>query len=150
MAPTMKETVPVTYFTTYPSPFHETRISTLRAVAFRGMIIAGALLATLPAMADAKPPLTSDLYASSAIRAGDYATAEQQLDNRSYVDSNDPGRLINLARVYAATNRIVAARKALLHVQVLPDVKVTLASGKTWWSTDLARKMMSSLRSTVN
>ncbi len=67
-------------------------------------------------------------YASKAIASGNLAKAEQILQPASYSDARDPARLINLATVYAQTQRFSEARATLERVRQLPD-EVLLAGG---------------------
>lgn len=48
----------------------------------------------------------------AAIERGDWATAERQLTEARLARADDPARLINLGRVYAATGRVPQALAA--------------------------------------
>ena len=84
----------------------------------------------------------SSVYAASAIHSGQLAEAERILQPASYTDAADPARLINIATVYARTQRYAEARAALLRVQALPAEPLELADGASYSSHVIARAML--------
>jgi Flp pilus assembly protein TadD len=84
-------------------------------------------------------------YAAGAIASGQLAHAEQILQPASLADAADPARLINLATVYARTQRRSEARAALLRVRALPAEQLDLAGGVSYSSHDLAKVMLARL-----
>ncbi len=102
-----------------------------------------AVLLTVPA--GAAPAGQDALYAGPAISAGQYAQAEQILQPASYADARDPARLINLATVYARTERFDAARAVLNQVRQLPDESLDLADGASASSHRIAAAMLKRL-----
>ncbi|MBV7257820.1 hypothetical protein KCG44_13620 [Pacificimonas sp. WHA3] len=71
-----------------------------------------------------------DQLAFSAMMAGDWRMAEQQLHESAGELSDDPAHLLNRAQVYAVTGRADAA--ALLYQQVLQadDIDLVLSDGR--------------------
>ena len=82
------------------------------------------------------------VYAASAITSGQLAVAERILQPESYADAADPARLINIATVYARTQRFVEARAALARVQALPAEQLDLANGASYSSHVIAKAML--------
>lgn len=109
------------------------------------MVLGGAAVAALSsaaAVAGTVPAASHEPYASHAITAGDYSSAERILQPASYADAADPARLINMATVYARTQRVAEARQALLRVQALPDEALELDNGASYSSHKLAGVML--------
>ena len=105
-----------------------------------------AALASVSAMAADGPAMQQDaFYASTAITSGNLAKAEQILQPSSYTDARDPARLINLATVYAQTQRLDKARATLELVRRLPDEALVLAGGVSFSSHNIAKAMMDRL-----
>jgi predicted Zn-dependent protease len=101
---------------------------------------AAAAIASSAALAD-----TPSAYAASAIRAGQLAEAERILKPVSFEDANDPARLINIATVYARTQRFAEAHAALTRVQALPAERLDLAGGSSLSSHSIAAAMLERL-----
>lgn len=123
---------------------------TARSGARRGQSLCALLLigslfgpGTAQASVDMHFRQKGDGYAARALRAHDFDAAERILAPVDRRDADDPGRLINLARVYAATNRRPEARQTLRLVLRLPEQKVVLDNGKVLTSTDAATEMLS-------
>ncbi|MBN8830758.1 MAG: tetratricopeptide repeat protein [Sphingomonadales bacterium] len=107
------------------------------------LIVGGAAFAAIAssaALAD-----TPSAYAAGAISAGQLAEAERILKPVSYEDANDPARLINIATVYARTQRYAEARAALTRVQALPAERLDLAGGSSLSSHNIAAAMLERL-----
>lgn len=111
------------------------------------LIAGGAALAAIaPVAAVASAPAAADgSYASSAITSGRYAEAEHALKAASFSDAADPARLINIATVYARTDRLPDARTALVRVTQLPDEELTLQNGVAYSSHKIATVMLQRL-----
>jgi Flp pilus assembly protein TadD len=112
------------------------------------VIIASAAIAALnaaPASASDRTVGRDVLYADQAIAAGRYAEAEQKLRASSNADAKDPARLINLATVYAQTQRLDMARAVLDRVRDLPDESLVLADGASYPSHQLAAALLDRL-----
>ena len=84
-------------------------------------------------------------YAASAIAAGQLGAAERILRPISLADADDPARLINIATVYARTERYGDARAALARVRALPDEPLELGNGASYSSHVLAAAMLERL-----
>lgn len=104
----------------------------------------GAALAALGASA----ALAQTGYAANAISAGQLAEAEKILQPANLADARDPARLINIASVYARTQRYAEARAALAQVQALPAEQLELADGASHSSHAIARAMLGRLDGT--
>lgn len=104
-----------------------------------------AALASVSAVAADGPAAKPGFYADTAIASGRYAEAEQILQPASYSDARDPARLINLATVYAQTQRFDEARATLRRVRQLPDEVLLLAGGVSYSSHNIASAMMNRL-----
>ncbi len=101
-----------------------------------------AALASVSAVAADGPAARDGSYAGSAIASGEYVEAERMLQPASYADARDPARLINLATVYARTERFGEARAALDRVHQLPDEMLLLADGVSYSSHKVASAMI--------
>jgi len=84
-------------------------------------------------------------YAASAISSGQLGEAERILRPINLSDVDDPGRLINMATVYARTQRYDDARDVLARVRMLPDEQLDLQNGATYSSHMLATAMLTRL-----
>jgi hypothetical protein len=105
----------------------------------------GAAFAALSStVALAQAPADSG-YAAAAITSGQLAAAEHALQPSSYADAADPARLINIATVYARTERFSEARAALARVRALPAEQLDLANGKSYSSHVIAAAMLERL-----
>lgn len=89
-------------------------------------------------------------YAFDAIQRADLAAAEARLLAQRAEEPNEPAVLINLAHVYAKTDRLDQA--AALYAEVLNGENVLMATrdGSPAWSHDLARRAMDRTRSIVS
>ncbi|XHR99668.1 hypothetical protein ACFB49_12650 [Sphingomonas sp. DBB INV C78] len=113
-------------------------------------------LLLLPLIAMATPALAADRHAArmetgfevgalglSAIDRGDWATAERQLNAMRGVSADDPARLINLGRVYAATGRPEMAAAAWQQAINSPHhYQVELGDGTVSTTDAVARKAL--------
>jgi len=84
-------------------------------------------------------------YAARAITSGQFDEAERILQPISLADANDPARLINMATVYARTQRYGDARAALQRVRALPAESLELANGTSYSSHVIATAMIERL-----
>jgi len=84
-------------------------------------------------------------YAASAISSGQLGEAERILRPINLSDVDDPARLINMATVYARTQRYDDARHVLARVRTLPDEQLDLQNGATYSSHVLATAMLDRL-----
>jgi Flp pilus assembly protein TadD len=88
-------------------------------------VIATILVASLAAAAQAVPAQTrTDPVAAQAIERGDYARAERRLIAERRIFPNRPEILLNLAAIYARTDRASEAR--VLYQQVLANDDVLM------------------------
>jgi len=85
------------------------------------------------------------VYAVSAITAGEFAQAEKILQPENHEDARDPARLINIATVYARTQRYAQAREALRIVSDLPSEPLELSDGKSYSSHLIASTLLQRL-----
>ncbi len=72
----------------------------------------------------------------AAIMKGNWDKAESQL---LQADASDPARLLNLAQVYRATERDLAARDLYSRVLETDDMKLVLSDGRVVSAHDVAR-----------
>lgn len=112
-----------------------------KAIIFGG----GAAIAAITASAALAQSESSSDYAANAIHSGELSKAERLLQPASLQDAVDPARLINIATVYARTERYDHARAALLRVRELPDEQLDLANGASYSSHRIASAMLSRL-----
>lgn len=111
----------------------------------KALIVGGAALAALSGgVAQAESPASND-YAAAAITSGQFKDAERALQPASFADADDPARLINIATVYARTQRMGDARAALIRVQALPAEQLDLANGTSYSSHQIAKAMLQRL-----
>lgn len=114
---------------------------------FMKLVIGGAaaLVALGATAAYAQTGGATGSYGATAIAAGNLNEAERILRPASQADAADPARLINIATVYARTQRAAQAREALLRVQALPAEELDLANGSSSSSHSIANAMLASL-----
>lgn len=65
------------------------------------------------------------------IAGGDLAAAEREIGEQRRVFPNDPDLLINLAHIYARTDRLAEARRLYRVVLDRPDEDLVLADGRS-------------------
>ncbi|VXC65681.1 tetratricopeptide repeat protein [Sphingomonas sp. AX6] len=99
------------------------------------LLIAGAMLA-LPMTATAQE--RSDRFAHSAIERGDYAAAERQLKREARVSADRPEVLLNLAAVYAMTQRPDEARALYERVLSIDEVRMAQSADRVAGSHRIA------------
>jgi Flp pilus assembly protein TadD len=104
---------------------------------------AGFVALIAPALAAAAPV---DNYATAAISAADYRTAEARLVERLKVAPADQPALLNMAYVYRHTGRTTDANTLYVKVLNRADVQLTRADGTPVSAHHVAR---SGLRGTV-
>jgi len=110
------------------------------------LIAGGAAFAALGcSIAHAQTGGATGTYAASAIASGELTEAERVLQPVSRADAADPARLINIAAVYARTQREAEARTALMRVQALPNEQLDLAGGASYSSHQIAQSLLASL-----
>ncbi|HZV17537.1 MAG TPA: hypothetical protein VFF84_02475 [Sphingobium sp.] len=109
------------------------------------LIVGGAALASLSAGIVQASPAGSGDYAAAAIASGEFDSAERTLQPTSHADAADPARLINIATVFARTQRLADARAALMRVQALPDEQLELANGANYSSHRIGTAMLQRL-----
>ncbi|MCW2412857.1 MULTISPECIES: tetratricopeptide repeat protein [unclassified Sphingobium] len=113
---------------------------------FKILIAGGAALAALGCTgAIAQTGGATGSYAATAISDGKLDEAERLLQPASMTDAADPARLINIATVYARTQRKAEAREALMRVQSLPAEQLDLADGASYSSHAVARTLLARL-----
>lgn len=106
----------------------------MRAALIRLAAAAPLLIVALPASAQ-----EGDNTATTAIATGAYARAEDQLVRELRVHPNRPELMLNLAAVYARTNRAADARVLYQRVLDQDDVLMDLPSDRTAGSHAIAR-----------
>ncbi|OJY63633.1 MAG: hypothetical protein BGP16_01800 [Sphingobium sp. 66-54] len=111
----------------------------------KALIVGGVALASLCAGAVQAAPAASGDYAAAAIASGQLTEAERALQPASYADADDPARLINIATVFARTQRLDDARAALTRVRALPAEQLELANGASYSSHQIAAAMLQRL-----
>lgn len=95
-------------------------------------VVATILVASLAAAAQAAPAQTrTDPLAAQAIERGDYAKAERRLIAERRIFPNRPEILLNLAAVYAQTDRANEARALYQRVLANEDVLMDLSAERT-------------------
>jgi hypothetical protein len=118
--------------------------------------LAGLGLGLLASFATSAPAQTIEhgyplgSLAVAAIERQDWATAERLLNQVKGISREDPARLINLGRVYAATGRLELARSAL--EQALASsrhTEVETLSGQVSSTRELSRLALERLDSRV-
>lgn len=103
----------------------------------KGLIVASA--AVLAMMAGTANAGERDLHGASAIRAGDFATAETVLNAEMAGRWTSPETLLNLAHVYRHTGRADAARVLYQRVLVGENVLMNVGGARPFWAYDVAR-----------
>ena len=104
-----------------------------------GMIALSACASTPGPMAETGYPVGS--LALAAIERGDWATAERLLTSDRGIDRNDPARLVNLGRVYMATDRPGEALTMWRQALASPNpVEVETLGGRFARTDQLARE----------
>ena len=79
-------------------------------------------------------------YAHAAITAGNLTSAERTLERETRAGSREPEVLLNLAAVYAMTQRPAAARDLYQRVLNAKDASLVLPSSQVAGSHDIARR----------
>ena len=82
-------------------------------------------------------------YAFPQIAAQRFDAAETRLAARRAAEPREPSVLLNLAYVYAKTNRQGLASGLYEDVLALPNVQMELGNGTPAWSHDLAKRALS-------
>ncbi|TDN77814.1 tetratricopeptide repeat protein [Stakelama pacifica] len=113
----------------------------------RRMVIATALAAgaMIAAPVSAQNSASSGAYASSALQRGDLVQAEMALEAQRRASPDMPEVLLNLATVFARTNRDARAVDMYRRVLAQDNVSMKLANGRTMDSHALARIGLASL-----
>jgi Flp pilus assembly protein TadD len=105
------------------------------------------VLLTALALATAYPGIaadfTGDHNGAAQIAAGDYVAAERVLVRSLRVDANDPELLLNLAAVYAKTERQGGARTLYARVLAGPDERLAIGGGSVARAHALAQTGLS-------
>lgn len=78
-------------------------------------------------------------YAHTAITAGELSQAERSLEREARAGSREPEVLLNLAAVYALSNRTDDARAMYGRVLAGKDVSLVLSSNRVASAHDVAR-----------
>jgi len=117
-----------------------TKLVALAAIASLGL--SGAAIAAPEAPARLLTPADA-VYAFPQIQAQRFDAAETRLTAQRAAEPREPSVLLNLAYVYARTNRQGLASGLYEDVLALPNVQMELASGKPAWSHDLAKRALS-------
>jgi|GEM_PF-962816 len=79
-------------------------------------------------------------YAHAAITAGNLSTAERALERESRAGNREPEILLNLAAVYAMTQRPTEARELYLRVLNARDASLVMPSSQVASAHDVARR----------
>lgn len=79
-------------------------------------------------------------YAHAAITAGHLSSAERTLEREIRAGSREPEVLLNLAAVYAITQRPSAARELYQRVLDAKDTSLVMPSSQVAGSHDVARR----------
>lgn len=93
------------------------------------LISVGILLACSAPLAAAE--FAADHNGAPQIARGDYAAAERVLMRSLKVDADDPELLLNLATVYARTQRSDQAKALYRQVLAAPDERLSMNDGGT-------------------
>ncbi|PAX06792.1 hypothetical protein CKY28_15640 [Sphingomonas lenta] len=96
-------------------------------------------------LASAAPVHANDRTMYQLIALGDYARAERMLLAEQKRTPERPELLLNLAAVYAKTNRVAEARALYAEVLDRPAVALDMLSGRTVSSHDVALTAMTAL-----
>lgn len=76
------------------------------------------------------PGYAQSYSGAEQIAGGDLAAAEREITQQRRVFPNDPDLLINLAHVYAKTDRVAEARRLYRIVLDRPDEDLVMADGR--------------------
>ncbi len=79
-------------------------------------------------------------YAHAAITAGNFTSAERSLERETRAGNREPEVLLNLAAVYAMTQRSDAARALYAKVLAGEDASLVLPSARVASAHDVARR----------
>lgn len=79
-------------------------------------------------------------YAHAAITAGNFSSAERTLEREARAGNREPEVLLNLAAVYAKTQRPAEARDLYLRVLNAKDASMVMPSSQIASSHDVARR----------
>ncbi len=79
-------------------------------------------------------------YAHAAITAGNLSSAERSLERETRAGSREPEVLLNLAAVYAMTQRPTEARDLYQRVLETRDASLVMSSSQVASSHDVARR----------
>lgn len=79
-------------------------------------------------------------YAHAAITAGNLSSAERALERETRAGSREPEVLLNLAAVYAMTQRSTEARDLYVRVLNAKDASLVMPSSQVASSHDVARR----------
>ena len=101
------------------------------------------------AVVAASPALARDRTAYTAIAGGDLHSAEATLSAERAIFPRRPEVLLNLAAVYARTDRAAQARQLYDDVLTSEPVALQLADGRTTSSHDIAERGLLRLASTM-
>lgn len=106
-----------------------------------GMLVLAAMIAS--------PALAADRIGYEAIAAGDLSRAERALSAERAIFPRRPEVLLNLAAIYARTNRAAQARALYDDVLTAAPVALDVADGYTLSSHDVAQRGLSRLGQTL-
>ncbi|TKD50510.1 tetratricopeptide repeat protein [Sphingomonas baiyangensis] len=87
----------------------------------------------------------SDPYGHDAIEAGEFSEAEAALRAQLALEPDKPELLINLAAIYARTNRINEAQAMYARVMATDDVSLLLRPGHALGSHAIAERGLAKL-----
>jgi len=117
------------------------RIVTAALASAATLALAGPAMATTESVERALVPVDA-VYGFSQIAANRYAAAEARLDAQRAAEPREPSVLINLAYVYAKTNRQALASALYEDVLALPNAELELGNGSAAWSHELAKRAL--------
>ncbi|WP_375271749.1 tetratricopeptide repeat protein [Sphingomonas sp.] len=106
-----------------------------------GMFVLAAMIAS--------PALAADRTGYEAIAAGNLSKAERTLSAERAIFPRRPEVLLNLAAIYARTNRTAQARALYDDVLAAAPVALEVADGCTLSSHDVAQRGLSRLGETL-
>ncbi|WP_181814682.1 tetratricopeptide repeat protein [Sphingomonas aracearum] len=107
------------------------------------LALAGMLLALSAPVA---AQVGGDHNGAAQIAQGDYPAAERVLVRSLKVDANDPELLLNLATVYARTDRADRARALYQQVLAAPDERLAVGGGDVLRAHALAQSGLQRLQ----
>ncbi len=102
-----------------------------------GMVVVAAMLSS--------PAFAADRTGYTAIAAGNLSQAERTLSAERAIFPRRPEVLLNLAAIYACTNRAAQARALYDDVLAAAPVALEVADGDTMSSHDVAQRGLSRL-----